>query len=70
MRTRFYNARILTMEPGKEIFTGEVWVNGDKIQFVGTEKESLGYCDSHQDSILVWDREIDCKGNLLMPHCL
>ncbi len=67
MRTRFYNARILTMEPGKEIFTGEVWVNGDKIQFVGTEKEALGYCDTHQDSILVWDREIDCKGNLLMP---
>ena len=67
MRTRFYNARILTMEQGKEIFTGEVWVNGDKIQFVGTEKEALGYCDTHQDSILVWDREIDCKGNLLMP---
>ena len=41
MRTRFYNARILTMEPGKEIFIGEVWVNGDTIQFVGTEEEAL-----------------------------
>ena len=30
MRTRFFNARILTMEPGKDIFEGEVWVNGIK----------------------------------------
>ena len=67
MRTRFYNARILTMEPGKEIFIGEVWVNGDTIQFVGTEEEALSYCEEHKDSILIWDREIDCKKNLLMP---
>ncbi len=67
MRTRFYNARILTMEPGKEIFIGEVWVNGDTIQFVGTEEEALSYCGEHKDSILIWDREIDCKKNLIMP---
>lgn len=67
MRTRFYNARILTMEPGKEIFIGEVWVNGDTIQFVGTEEEALSYCEEHKDSVLIWDREIDCKKNLLMP---
>ena len=67
MRTRFFNARILTMEPGKEIFTGEVWVKEDRIIFAGTEEEARTYCDSHQDAILVWDREIDCKGNLLMP---
>lgn len=67
MRTRLYNARILTMEPGKEIFIGEVWVNGDTIQFVGTEEEALSYCEEHKDSILIWDREIDCKKNLLMP---
>ena len=67
MRIRFYNARILTMEPGKEIFIGEVWVNGDTIQFVGTEEEALSYCEEHKDSILIWDREIDCKKNLLMP---
>ncbi len=67
MRTRFYNARVLTMEPGKDIFLGEVWVSGDRILFAGTEEEALKYCESHQDSILVWDREIDCKKNLLMP---
>ena len=67
MRTRFYNARILTMEPGKDIFTGELWVKEDRIIFTGTEEEARSYCDSHPDAILVWDREIDCKGNLLMP---
>ena len=67
MRIRLYNARILTMEPGKDIFTGEVWVNGDRIIFVGTEEEGRSYCNTNRDAILIWDREIDCKGNLLMP---
>ena len=26
MNIRLYNARILTMEPGREVFYGEVWV--------------------------------------------
>ena len=67
MRTRFYNARILTMEPGKEVFEGELWVVGDGIVFVGTEEEGRNYCHEHQDAILVWDEEIDCEKNLLMP---
>ena len=67
MRTRFYNARVLTMEPGRDIFVGEVWVSGDRIIFAGTEEEALDYCNKHQDAFLVWDREIDCKKNLLMP---
>lgn len=67
MRIRFFNARVLTMEPGRDIFEGEVWINDDRILFAGSEKEALDYCNSHKDAILVWDREIDCKGNLLMP---
>ncbi len=67
MRIRFFNARILTMEPGRDIFMGEVWVKNDRIIFVGTEKEALEYCETHKDAILIWDREMDCKGNLLMP---
>ncbi len=67
MRIRFFNARILTMEPEREIFTGEVWVVEDRIKFVGTEEEALKYCETHKDEILIWDRETDCKGNLLMP---
>ncbi len=67
MRYRFFNARVLTMEPGRDIFNGEVWVVGDRIKFSGTEEEARTYCESHPDEILVWDEEIDCKGNLLMP---
>ena len=67
MRIRFFNARVLTMEPGKDIFLGEVWVSGDRIIFAGTEKEALDYCNTHKDAILIWDREIDCHQNLLMP---
>nr|WP_297764201.1 amidohydrolase [uncultured Butyrivibrio sp.] len=67
MRTRFFNARVLTMEPGKDIFKGEVWVVEDRIIFVGTEEEGREYLASHRDAMLVWDREIDCHENLLMP---
>lgn len=67
MRYRFFNARVLTMEPGRDIFNGEVWVVSDRIKFSGTEEEARTYCESHPDEMLVWDEEIDCKGNLLMP---
>ena len=29
MNIRLYNARILTMEPGREVFYGEIWVKND-----------------------------------------
>ena len=35
MKIRFYNARILTMEEGKEIFMGEIRVINEKIDYVG-----------------------------------
>lgn len=64
MNLRFYNARILTMEEEKgkdcdlrEIFCGEVHVKDSKISYVGKETNTA----------LKFDREIDCKGNLLMP---
>ena len=64
MNLRFYNARILTMEEEKgkdcdlrEIFFGEVHVMDSKISYVGKETNTA----------LKFDREIDCKGNLLMP---
>lgn len=64
MNYRFYNARILTMEEEKgkdcdlrEIFIGEVHVKDSKISYVGKETNTKE----------VFDREIDCKGNVLMP---
>lgn len=48
------------MEEGKEPFYGELWVEGNRIRYVGSEKEKPEYLGK-------WDREIDAKGNLLMP---
>ncbi len=62
MNIRFYNARILTMEEDKPVFEGEVWVNADKISFVGTDNEA-----AKANIYKHFDREIDCKKNLLMP---
>ena len=67
MKIRFYNARILTMEESKEIFWGEVWVSGDKIAFVGTGDDARIFKEQEPEKWDVWDREIDCQGNLLMP---
>ena len=57
MKIRFYNARILTMEPDSEIIRGELHVEGNLISYVGEA------CDRKRD----WDREIDCDQNLLLP---
>lgn len=56
MRIRFYNARILTMSDNT-VLEGELWTADKKIEYIGKSKPS----DKP------FDREIDCKGNLLMP---
>lgn len=63
MNTRIYNARILTMEDGRELFEGELWVEGSKITYAGPKKseEELSSCP------ILWDRQIDADGNVLMP---
>ena len=55
-KIRFYNAKILTMKD-RNVIDGELWVDGDKISYIGASKDN----DTN------WDRQIDCKGNLLMP---
>ncbi|SEQ89230.1 5-methylthioadenosine/S-adenosylhomocysteine deaminase [Lachnospiraceae bacterium NE2001] len=75
MNIRFYNARILTMADGLDIIeNGELHVSGDRITYVGdseeaaienalqTDKENVLQADKEK-----WDREIDVRGNLLMP---
>lgn len=61
MNTRFYNCKILPLTGNYDIFEGEVWVEGNIIKFAGTKDEA-----AKQDKI-AFDREIDCKGNLVMP---
>ena len=67
MNIRFYNAKILTMEQPISILEGELWVQGSRIIYVGdgTDIEKV-FSDNLKDPI-VWEREIDCKGNVLMP---
>ncbi len=57
MSVRFYNCRILTMKDSN-IIEGELWTDNDRISYIGP---------SVDDSDKKFDREIDCKGNLLMP---
>lgn len=57
MNIRFYNARILTMQDGFSISEGELWVKGNRIVPVNPQEK-----DSQS-----WDREIDLRGDLLMP---
>lgn len=57
MNIRFYHARILTMDGSMDIVQGEVWVEGNQITYIGGGKGNPP----------VWDREIDAKGNLIMP---
>ena len=66
MNIRLYNARILTMEKGRSIFSGEVWVKNEKIVYVADNAEIQDEWEQDFPKIH-WDMEIDCKDNLLMP---
>ena len=52
---RFFNGRVLTLNENMQITNDEVWVESNKIVYVGKGKDG------------VFEREIDLKGNLLMP---
>ena len=57
MKIRFFNARILPLDGATPLFTGELVTDGSKIAFIGEKSSENG----------PFDREIDCRGNLLMP---
>ncbi|MBQ7463723.1 MAG: amidohydrolase [Lachnospiraceae bacterium] len=57
MNIRFYNARILSLENDTSITGGELWVQGDRISYIGKQK----------DNDIKWDRQIDVESDLLMP---
>ncbi|MBR4083764.1 MAG: amidohydrolase [Lachnospiraceae bacterium] len=67
MNIRLYNAHILTMEKGRNIFRGEVWIKDEKIVYVPDEEELAHEMKGEGLPELHWDKEIDCEGNLLMP---
>ena len=67
MNIRFFHARVLTMEEGKDIFEGEVWVEDSHILYVGTGNDTEKIFKRTGKECMIWDEEIDCHGNLLMP---
>ena len=54
---RFYNANIMTMAGDCTVRQGELWTDGDKISYIGETPAELP----------AFEREIDVRGNLLMP---
>lgn len=66
MNIKFYNARILTMK-ATDIITGELWVQNDRILYVGEGSDVGSVYEKLNVGSIIWDREIDCEGNLLMP---
>lgn len=63
MNTRLYNARILTMDNSCEIMEGEIWVEGNRISYVGPGRSDKDIASSG----ISFDEVRDCKGNILMP---
>lgn len=61
MNIRFYNAKILTLteEETFAVVEGELWTKANEIYYIGDGE--------HAPEALTWEREIDAKGNLLMP---
>ena len=54
---RFYNGSILTLSRGLSLTDGEVWTDGNLIAYVGPARADAP----------MFDREIDLRGDLLMP---
>lgn len=67
MNIRLYNAKVLTMEQNRPVFDGEVWIKNDKIAYVAELSELNEDWKKGDVPRIVWDIELDCKGNLLMP---
>lgn len=62
MKTRIYNAKIITMANGTDILEGELHIEDDRISFVGTREDEKKLLKE-----TVFDREIDACGNVVMP---
>lgn len=58
MKTRYFNARLLTLADGADITMGELHTENDKITYVGSAE------NAPRDN---FDSEIDVGGNILMP---
>lgn len=69
MNIRFYNGKILRTKENHsfEISEGELWVKGNKIVYLGDGKDLDGVYQRMDEPFIIWDREIDAKGYVIMP---
>lgn len=69
MNIRFYNARIMVLDREEKpaLVRGELWVQGNQIIYVGDGQDSRAQEVASENSPLVWERQENCQGNLLMP---
>lgn len=67
MNIRFYNAKILTLTALEtfQVVEGELWVKGNTICYIGNGSDIAE--TMKKEEISAWEREIDVKGNLLLP---
>ena len=67
MNIRFYNAKILLLKDNHTfaLTEGELWVKGDTICYIGDGTDVSGVCKENEP--IIWNREIDVAGNVLMP---
>lgn len=55
------------MKEEQDIFEGEIWIKNDRILYIGDGSDTEQIYQKTPDICIAWDREIDCKRNLLMP---
>ena len=55
------------MEEPVQVTKGQLWVSGQKIVYVGPDEEIETVYEKSGLQTILWDREIHCEGNLLMP---
>ena len=67
MNIRFYNAKILTLTALEtfQVVEGELWVKANTICYIGNGSDMAE--TMKKEEISAWEREIDVKGNLLLP---
>lgn len=65
---RFYNARLITMEELVQIQENmQLWVIDNEIAYIGDGTDTGRIYAKYGNDPIIWDREIDCEGNVLMP---
>lgn len=69
MNIRFYHGKILrTKESHRfELMEGELWVKGNKIVYLGDGKDLDEVYQRLDEPFIIWDREIDANGYVIMP---